>query len=58
MFDGGYLGHGSVANDGDTTRVSLDLRFSYSKASTRAEGVALMNRVLERLDAGANRSAL
>ncbi len=57
VFDGGYLGHGSVANDGDTTRVSLDLRFSYRKATTRVEGVQLMNRVVERIDAGAVRFA-
>ena len=28
IFDGGYLGHGSVANRTDRTRVSLDMRFS------------------------------
>lgn len=56
IFDGGYLGHGSVANEGDTTRVSLDLRFSYRRATTRAEGVELMNRVVERIDAGTSPS--
>ena len=41
IFDGGYLGHGSVRNTSDVTRVSLDMRFSYKGASTRADGVAL-----------------
>lgn len=43
IFDGGYLGHGSVANLSDRTRVSLDMRFSYKRSATRAEGVALLN---------------
>jgi len=47
IFDGGYLGHGSVRNDSQVTRVSLDMRFSYKRASTRAEGVAVMNRMVE-----------
>jgi hypothetical protein len=47
IFDGGYLGHGSVANNSGVTRVSLDMRFSYKRATTRAEGVALMNRMIE-----------
>lgn len=51
IFDGGYLGHGSVANRSDRTRVSLDMRFSYKKATTRAEGVALMDRLAEALAA-------
>lgn len=46
VFDGGYLGHGSVRNSTDTTRVSFDLRFSYKRATTRAEGVGLMNRMI------------
>ncbi|KVE38572.1 hypothetical protein WS69_08380 [Burkholderia sp. BDU5] len=50
IFDGGYLGHGSVANDSGVTRVSLDMRFSYKQATTRAEGVSLMNRIVEVLD--------
>lgn len=45
IFDGGYLGHGSVENRSDRTRVSLDIRFSFKKATTRAEGVALMDRL-------------
>ena len=28
IFDGGYLGHGSVANVSNMTRISLDMRFS------------------------------
>lgn len=47
VFDGGYLGHGSVANGSDRTRVSLDMRFSFKGAATRAEGVALMDRLAE-----------
>lgn len=47
IFDGGYLGHGSVANGSDVTRLSLDMRFSYKGATTRAEGVALLNRIVE-----------
>lgn len=43
IFDGGYLGHGSVENHSDRTRVSLDMRFSYKRSATRAEGVALLN---------------
>lgn len=43
IFDGGYLGHGSMRNDSERTRVSLDMRFSYKKATTRAEGVALLD---------------
>ncbi|HEX4610369.1 MAG TPA: hypothetical protein VH092_19420, partial [Urbifossiella sp.] len=50
FFDGGYLGHGSVFNDSDVTRVSLDMRFSYKKARTRAEGVALMDRLVETVE--------
>jgi hypothetical protein len=50
IFDGGYLGHGSVFNDSETTRVSLDMRFSYKRAATRAEGVALMNRMIHVLN--------
>lgn len=50
IFDGGYLGHGSVANDSQTTRVSLDMRFSYKSATTRAEGVELMNRLVALAD--------
>lgn len=49
IFDGGYLGHGSVANVSDVTRISLDMRFSLSKTQTREDGIALMNRLLERL---------
>lgn len=45
IFDGGYLGHGSVFNDTDATRVSLDMRFSYKRATTRGEGVSLMDRL-------------
>ncbi|MDC0675696.1 hypothetical protein [Nannocystis radixulma] len=51
IFDGGYLGHGSVDNVSGVTRVSLDMRFSYKKATTRAEGVSLMNRVIQVIDA-------
>jgi hypothetical protein len=47
IFDGGYLGHGSVRNTSDVTRVSLDMRFSYKGAATRADGVALMNRMIQ-----------
>jgi hypothetical protein len=51
IFDGGYLGHGSVFNDSGGTRVSLDMRFSYKRASTRLEGVSLMDRLAAVLDA-------
>ncbi len=50
IFDGGYLGHGSVLNSTDVTRVSFDMRFGYRGATTRAEGVDLMNRIVRRLD--------
>lgn len=50
IFDGGYLGHGSTYNDSERTRVSLDMRFSYKKAKTRAEGVALLDRLAQALD--------
>lgn len=43
VFDGGYLGHGSVDNRSDTTRVSIDLRLAYRQAAGRAEGVALLD---------------
>ncbi|MCY1004069.1 hypothetical protein OV079_00480 [Nannocystis pusilla] len=51
IFDGGYLGHGSVDNVSGVTRVSLDMRFSYKKATTRAEGVSLMDRIIQVADA-------
>ena len=50
VFDGGYLGHGSVANETDVTRISLDLRLSYRGATTRAEGIDLMNHLVHRLE--------
>lgn len=50
IFDGGYLGHGSMRNDSARTRVSLDMRFSYKKATTRAEGVALLDHLARVLD--------
>jgi len=50
IFDGGYLGHGSVPNRSSVTRISLDMRFSFKGAHTRAEGVALMNRVVKRIE--------
>jgi len=50
IFDGGYLGHGSVDNVSGVTRVSLDMRFSYKKATTRAEGVSLMNRIIQAIE--------
>lgn len=46
IFDGGYLGHGSMANTSPTTRISCDMRFSLRGATSRAEGVELMNRVV------------
>lgn len=49
IFDGGYLGHGSVLNATDTTRISFDMRFGYRGATTRAEGVDLMDRIVRRL---------
>lgn len=45
IFDGGYLSHGSVPNRTDTTRISLDLRFSYMKATGRADSVTLMEQL-------------
>lgn len=50
IFDGGYLGHGSVRNDSERTRVSLDMRFSYKKATTRVEGVALLDHLAQILE--------
>ncbi|HEX8306510.1 MAG TPA: hypothetical protein VF612_16670 [Jatrophihabitans sp.] len=50
IFDGGYLGHGSVLNTTDVTRISFDMRFGYRGATTRAEGIHLMNRIVRRLD--------
>ena len=50
IFDGGYLGHGSVLNATEVTRISFDMRFGYRGATTRAEGVDLMNRIIRRLD--------
>lgn len=47
IFDGGYLGHGSVYNDSDTTRTSMDMRFSLKGATSRHQGVELMNRIAE-----------
>ncbi len=49
IFDGGYLGHGSVANVSDVTRISLDMRFSLSQIKTREGGIELMNRLVKRL---------
>ena len=46
IFDGGYIGHGSVFNETNITRTSMDMRFSFKGASTRADGVELMNKVL------------
>lgn len=51
IFDGGYLSHGSVPNRTQTTRVSLDMRFCRKGATTRAEGVDLINRLAARLPA-------
>ncbi len=50
IFDGGYLGHGSVDNTSEVTRVSFDMRFGYRKATSREEGIDLMNRIVRRLD--------
>jgi ectoine hydroxylase-related dioxygenase (phytanoyl-CoA dioxygenase family) len=50
IFDGGYLGHGSVANETDVTRISLDMRFSFKGATTRVESIELMNRLVRRLE--------
>lgn len=50
IFDGGYLGHGSVFNNSDTTRTSMDMRFSIKGANGRSEGVELMNRMVKALD--------
>lgn len=47
IFDGGDLGHGSVPNSTSVTRISMDLRFAFKGASSRAEGIALMNRLIE-----------
>ena len=49
IFDGGYLGHGSIANDTSRTRISCDMRFGYRGATTRADSVALMNHLAMRL---------
>lgn len=50
IFDGGYVSHGSVRNVSDVTRISMDMRFAYSGASTRADGVRLLNHLASRLD--------
>jgi hypothetical protein len=44
VFDGGYLEHGTVANDTDRTRVSLDFRF----CSTREELPHLAKELFDR----------
>ncbi len=51
IFDGGYLGHGTVANASPATRISCDMRFSYKGARGRIDGVDLMNRIIRRIDA-------
>jgi ectoine hydroxylase-related dioxygenase (phytanoyl-CoA dioxygenase family) len=51
IFDGGYLSHGSVPNRTRTTRVSLDMRFCRKGATTRVEGVHLINRLAARVPA-------
>ena len=43
IFDGGYLDHGTVANRSSTTRVSLDMRFCLRGATTREEGIRLLD---------------
>lgn len=58
VFDGGYLGHGSMRNDSGRTRVSLDMRFSYKKATTRAEGVALLDHLAQVLEPAAVREGV
>jgi len=49
IFDGGYLSHGSVANDSAATRISLDMRFAYSGATTRADGVRLLDHLADQI---------
>jgi hypothetical protein len=49
IFDGGYLGHGSVPNRSGTTRVSMDMRFGFKGATTRAESIELMTALARRL---------
>lgn len=49
IFDGGYLGHGSKANRSSTTRISLDTRFSFKGGGSRANGVELLNVIIQRL---------
>jgi hypothetical protein len=56
IFDGGYLGHGSVHNSTEVTRISFDMRFGYRGATTRAEGVELMDRIVARLGRLSGRS--
>lgn len=51
IFDGGYLSHGTKANITNVTRISLDLRFSIKNATTRADGLRLLERVISRVDA-------
>lgn len=48
IFDGGYLDHGSVRNETEITRISLDMRFGYKGATTRQASVELMNRLVAR----------
>lgn len=49
IFDGGYLDHGTVSNRSRTTRVSLDMRFNLRRATTRADGIRLLNLLAARL---------
>jgi hypothetical protein len=55
IFDGGYLSHGTVPNRTQTTRVSLDMRFGIKGATTRLDGVDLMNALAVRLGSSRRR---
>jgi hypothetical protein len=50
IFDGGYLMHGTKANTTDVTRVSLDLRFSIQRASTRLDGLKLLDQMISQVE--------
>lgn len=47
IFDGGYLDHGTKTNTTNTTRISIDMRFSVKQASTREEGLRLLHRMIK-----------
>ncbi len=49
IFDGGYLMHGTKANTTNTTRISFDLRFALKNASTRSDGLRLLEHTISQV---------